>query len=863
MGVSREGRAKMEQRLKDLYSRAIEHTKQKVSEDIERFLEKKETVPSFEQYIVERIKYVEQIWINVWLNITNNDVPRKEKKRYLSEKGFEVEAVDKKLINKLFRNEMRLTTAFQVQEWLNEQYGHKNQIWQKKYQDVRVSLFQRVQEEQQREKIRAVFNQIEMITEKTITEDYRTLYLYVRNYLAKKIATDIKNNPKYLAVEPYMLEEKLVEQGRFELKNYLKLENFFFELTGNVHKAFQWEYETYGVKYRIIVRKYIADFVSKQILEYCPEVLVTEFSQLTGEKLTQDLVEDYILEDLNELSADFFSEIEQEYLEDLLRLAEVPFDETEHRLIYEQDLAERENKKQKEIEEIEWKKLEEARILEDIFGREYSPSTGRNIRYVLHIGETNTGKTHHALAQMKNARTGLYLAPLRLLALEVYEKLTKEGVNCGLKTGEEERQVLDATHLACTVEMFYEKTFFDLIVIDESQMIADKDRGFSWYKAITKANAHEVHIIGSRNSKEMIMQLLGDSEIEIHEYFRDIPLEVEKKEFAIKETEKGDALVCFSRRRVLETASKLENDGHSVSMIYGSMPPETRKKQMERFIKKETSIIVATDAIGMGLNLPIRRIVFLENEKFDGIRRRRLTSQEVKQIAGRAGRKGIYNVGKVAFKKDIKVMKRLLEQEDMLISTFAIAPTTAVFERFQKYYRDLSKFFELWEKFESPKGTQKASLAEERELYATIRDTEVEVRFSMMDLYGFLHMPFSKKDSELIKQWRETMFAIIKGKTFPEPVLKNGSLEELELSYKGLGLHLLFLYRLGRGTEALYYERVRQEISDDIHERLKTDVKKLTKKCKSCGKILPWDFTFPICDVCHARRRSRHEERYL
>ena len=78
--------------------------------------------------------------------------------------------------------------------------------------------------------------------------------------------------------------------------------------------------------------------------------------------------------------------------------------------------------------------------------------------------------------------------------------------------------------------------------------------------------------------------------LNIIEYKRDTPLEVEKKEFKIKQVKKGDALICFSRRRVLETASRLENDGHTVSMIYGSMPPETRKKQVERFIKGETSM---------------------------------------------------------------------------------------------------------------------------------------------------------------------------------------------------------------------------------------------------------------------------------
>ncbi len=180
------------------------------------------------------------------------------------------------------------------------------------------------------------------------------------------------------------------------------------------------------------------------------------------------------------------------------------------------------------------------------------------------------------------------------------------------------------------------------------------------------------------------------------------PLEVEQKEFNLAHAKKGDALVCFSRKKVLETASKLQTKGISVSMIYGSMPPETRKKQIQRFIDGETTIVVATDAIGMGLNLPIRRIVFLENDKFDGTRRRMLTSQEVKQIAGRAGRKGLYEIGKVAFSSDISRMKKLLDQEDEPVLTFAIAPTSAVFERFQKYFHDLGTFFDLWDKIQQP-----------------------------------------------------------------------------------------------------------------------------------------------------------------
>lgn len=109
----------------------------------------------------------------------------------------------------------------------------------------------------------------------------------------------------------------------------------------------------------------------------------------------------------------------------------------------------------------------------------------------------------------------------------------------------------------------------------------------------------------------------------------------------------GDALIAFSKKSVLDVAGRLEEVGVNASVIYGSLPPEIRRRQMHLFHKKKTKVVVATDAIGMGLNLPVKRIVFLQAEKFDGVTRRLLTTAEVKQIAGRAGRFGLYPKGYV------------------------------------------------------------------------------------------------------------------------------------------------------------------------------------------------------------------------
>jgi ATP-dependent RNA helicase SUPV3L1/SUV3 len=857
-------------KLEEIYPAAMEQTKQKLHEDIDHFLEKSEDIRSFQEYINERKSFIEQIWVNVWINKASNDVPKKEKKQYLKNKGYETEGVDKKIINKLFRNEIKGYRPFDVIQWLNQFFANKPEEWEEKFKTAREDFLKR-QAQAVVDRERNVYTfELQRWVEKYLENNFLFFYLKVRQFAAKQVMKDLKENQKYQYVEPFRLEERLLEDGNFRPSDYRTVSEFFEELTGGVQASYDWgartfEYETYYDLFEKRVMDYLFDLVPQKFIDELPINLVEEYNGLFHQELTKTKLIEWFDQEIVDLTGECLEELTEEYLEDLLAIIDIPFEMATHQELFERHIAERERRIEEERAENERRKAEEARIMDDIFGKAYIPSVGANLRYVLHIGETNTGKTHHALKKMKAAESGLYLAPLRLLALEVYDKLNAEGVPCSLKTGEEEKSVEGARHISSTVEMFHEKDYYDVVVIDEAQMLADKDRGFSWYKAITKANAREIHVIGSWNIKDMLFNLLEGVEIEIHEYSRDTPLEVEEKEFELKHTKKGDALICFSRKRVLETAAKLKRSGHSVSMIYGSMPPETRKKQIDLFNSGQSKVVVATDAIGMGLNLPIRRIVFLETEKFDGTRRRRLTSQEVKQIAGRAGRKGIYDIGKVAFTADIKYMSKLLEQIDQPVETFAIAPTSAVFERFQKYYRDLGTFFELWEEFDPPKGTKKASLAEERDLYELIRGTPIEARFSMMDLYGFLHLPFAAKEPALVRQWLDTMMAIADDTEIPDPMIKRKGLEDFELSYKAIGLHLLFLYRLGRRTEAIYWERVREEVSDQVHDQLRDEVENFRKKCKKCGKPLPDDSRFSICDACYHgkyRRGNRGNRRW-
>ena len=139
---------------------------------------------------------------------------------------------------------------------------------------------------------------------------------------------------------------------------------------------------------------------------------------------------------------------------------------------------------------------------------------------------------------------------------------------------------------------------------------------------------------------------------------RNTRLTVERKLFSlISDLKKGDALIVFSKKSVLALAAHLEGQGVRCSVIYGSLPPATRREQVRRFLEKETEVVVSTDAIGMGLNLPIRRIVFVETQKFDGVSKRDLEPGEIKQIAGRAGRFGLYEEGFVAAVENIELIE--------------------------------------------------------------------------------------------------------------------------------------------------------------------------------------------------------------
>ncbi|EAN34403.1 Helicase conserved domain protein [Theileria parva strain Muguga] len=310
---------------------------------------------------------------------------------------------------------------------------------------------------------------------------------------------------------------------------------------------------------------------------------------------------------------------------------------------------------------------------------------GRNV--YLHVGPPNSGKTHDSIKALLSSGSGIYCAPLRLLAWEMFNTINNSGVKCSLLTGQE---LVDngEPHVSCTVEMIPFERTFEVAVLDEMQMVGDLTRGYSWTKAFLSLNVPELHICGSKSCISITANLanIRGDKLEIFEHERLCNLKVMDKAVGLSELEPGDCVVCFSRydafnlRNIIESTkyswNTLSKEECVTSIVYGLLPPETRYDQIERFNKGLTRVLVASDVIGMGVNVSIRRVIFYRLTKFDGNVSRPLTVSEVHQIAGRAGRFGISSEGFVSCvrEQDLPTLREVMAQEVTQIEKAVISP---------------------------------------------------------------------------------------------------------------------------------------------------------------------------------------------
>lgn len=494
---------------------------------------------------------------------------------------------------------------------------------------------------------------------------------------------------------------------------------------------------------------------------------------------------------------------------------------------------------------------------------EFSQTRAMNRHFVLHIGPTNCGKTYHALERLKKAASGVYLGPLRLLALEVYEKMNDAGIPCTMLTGEERIYEENSILTASTIEMLDIEQQYEVAVIDEAQMIADLDRGHSWTRAILGVRADEVHVCMSPAAEKVVIHLieLCEDTYEIHRYERMTELKCEDTPFEFPDdVQEGDALIAFSKRAVLDIAGRLESNGIRASVIYGSLPPEIRRRQIHLFTTHKTKVVVSTDAIGMGLNLPVRRIVFVQITKFDGKQTGPLTVPTIHQIAGRAGRFGIYDTGYVnAVGEDgLEYIREYFPQPEPELDHVSLGFPQVLLDMDEP----LDTVLKVWKSVETNPPFEKISIEEVLFLYerAYADRKEIDGFEDKQLLYRMLTCSIDIKNRDIVELWLyycKTYTADI-SLHFPALMMCTDiGLHRYETFYKMLDLYYQFSVRMGKviDTERLDNERERTE--DTIMKLLAKDKHNYIRKCRYCGGPLPLESTSSVCEACYAEIRKR------
>ena len=474
-------------------------------------------------------------------------------------------------------------------------------------------------------------------------------------------------------------------------------------------------------------------------------------------------------------------------------------------------------------------------------------------RFILHIGETNSGKTYQAMQALKNAVAGVYLGPLRLLALEVFDKLNAEGCPCTLLTGEEYEPMPFARHVASTIELCDFNQFYDVAVIDEAQMIADPSRGAAWTRAIFGVNAEEVHICLAPEAAFIIRYLLDSfqAKYEIVRHKRLVPLVFAGQAKGLDAVQPGDALITFSRKDVLGIAAALEQRHISASVIYGALPPAPRREQVRRFSQGETTVVVATDAIGMGISLPIRRVIFCKTTKYDGAERRDLTGSEIRQIAGRAGRYGLYDRGEVLTMGDTGLVEYALSHQPKSVTELTVPfPTQALDASY-----DIPTLLQAWATMQPLKRLHRADLSEALELYKALPANLIKAA-DKQTIFRYISCPVDTRTRELVLYWRDCATALLQDWSVPPVPFSTDTLEDCELRYKALDIRHQMLRRAG------IEENVRTEqehITQRINELLQADKSSFLRRCARCHRLLPFDHPSRLCDRCYERVAERRE----
>ncbi|XP_030271442.1 ATP-dependent RNA helicase SUPV3L1, mitochondrial [Sparus aurata] len=468
-------------------------------------------------------------------------------------------------------------------------------------------------------------------------------------------------------------------------------------------------------------------------------------------------------------------------------------------------------------------------------------------KVIFHAGPTNSGKTYHAIQRFLAAKSGVYCGPLKLLAHEIFEKTNTAGVRCDLVTGEE-RTFTDpegraAGHVACTIEMCSVNTPYEVAVIDEIQMIRDLSRGWAWTRALLGLCAEEIHVCGEPAAIDFIREMMFTTgeEVEVHNYERLTPFTIlDQAVESLDNLRPGDCIVCFSKNDIYSISRQIEARGLECAVIYGSLPPGTKLSQAKKFNDPDDAckILVATDAIGMGLNLSIRRIIFNSlikpniNEKGEKQMDTISTSQAL-QIAGRAGRfSSKFKEGEVTtmHRDDLPVLKEILSQSVDPIETAGLHPTAEQIEMFAYHLPDasLSNLVDIFVSLSQVDGVYFVCNIDD---FKFLADMIQHIPLNLRARYVFCTAPINKKQpfvcTSFLKFARQfsrdeplTFDWVCRHVNWPLALPKNiKDLVHLEAVHDVLDLYLWLSYRfMDMFPDTAMVRKIQQELDETIQE---------------------------------------------
>jgi len=513
-----------------------------------------------------------------------------------------------------------------------------------------------------------------------------------------------------------------------------------------------------------------------------------------------------------------------------------------------------------------------ANILITYLGEFWIHSRARRLKrhIIYHMGPTNSGKTYHAIQALCGAKKGCYLAPLRLLAAELYDTMNSKGVKTTLLTGEECIEVDGSTHFSSTIEMVRFNEDFDCAVIDEIQMIADEQRGWAWTRALVNICAPEIHICGDHTAFDLvgqIAQMCGDT-LEVKNYERMTKLEVQPLTVKLPDLERSDALIVFSRKNALKYKMSLEQIGFKVSIVYGRLSPEVRREQARKFDMGETDIMVSTDAISMGMNLPIRRIVFSALAKHIDGDEHKITQSEIKQICGRAGRYLRFPTGYVTClsreQDGIGKIKEALAFELPQKSRCMVGPDLDIFTQVNNALKinslpglKLSEFLRLFNSMTFRHPFHCVDLTDMIEITEMVEDADRQAKLTYPEIFGYSCAPVNLGMVDHVQYFLWILNKYVAGLPiiYEDIDPTSNDIDYLETAIKCVELYQ-WLSRHFNNKGFQYNEH------DLFHNKAKAIEKlnellsdKIVPTCSSCGKALAAESQFAICEDCFKSRR--------